>query len=96
MSKAVRQVFQWTTYLLAVTTPIAPPANPLYRAAEEVPLAEEMAKEITTLDEGAVTLTLPKELSEDSVKEFDYWVQGLLRRLRRKAGLGADGKELPK
>ncbi len=77
-----------------VEAQVAPPANPYFRPLDEPTPADDVAKEITTLDEGAVVLTLPKDLSPESVGEFDYWVQGLLRRMRRKAGLGADGKPL--
>jgi hypothetical protein len=46
-----------------------------------------MADERTTLDEGAVTLTYPDSLSPESVTEFEYWIEGVKRRLRRKAGV---------
>jgi hypothetical protein len=42
-------------------------------------------EEKTNLEEGAVVLRWPKKLSQDSVEELDYWIQGVLRRARRKA-----------
>ena len=44
-------------------------------------------EERTNLDEGVVVLYLPKEIGAESVSEFEYWMNGLLRKLRRKAGL---------
>ena len=45
------------------------------------------ALERSTLDEGAVVLQWPDTLSEASVKDFEYWIQGVLRRAKRKAGI---------
>jgi len=82
------------TVSAASTTPAiqrgAPPANPFYKSP--IPPAEPeptsgFEKEQTNVAEGAISLTWPKELTEDSVAEFEYWVNGLIRQARRKAGL---------
>ena len=71
-----------------------PPLNPHLRPWElaGVDSAESgnVAKERTTLDEGPVLLTMPVQLGTDSVEEFEYWVKGIVRRMRRKAGLRQD------
>jgi hypothetical protein len=40
-----------------------------------------------TLDEGAVVLTWPNELSKESVHELEGWLAVLIGRARRKAGV---------
>jgi hypothetical protein len=42
------------------------------------------------LDEGKVVLLWPDELSKDSFDEFEYWMKGLLKRARRKAGIAEE------
>jgi len=64
-----------------------PPANPFYKPPVDLDSEEEK----TNLEEGAVVLRWPKKLSQDSVEELDYWIQGVLRRARRKAGLDPEG-----
>ena len=58
----------------------------------KMPLGE-VDREQTTLAEGVVLLEWPKELSKDSVEEFEYWVNGIIRKARRKAGLPVSGKK---
>jgi hypothetical protein len=41
----------------------------------------------TVLDEGPVILRCPDNLSKDSAEDLQYWFDGLMRRVRRKAGL---------
>lgn len=50
----------------------------------------DYAKEQFTLDEGPVIIQWPSELSEESVQDLEYWMAGMLRRARRKAGLQQD------
>ena len=45
----------------------------------------------TNLDEGPAFLILPNNLSPESVDELDYWVQGVLRRMKRRARIPAGG-----
>lgn len=66
-----------------------PPANPFHRV-QPAALAPGMTQDAMTLDEGMAILHWPAELSADSVAEFEYWIQGLIRRARRKAGLPRD------
>ncbi len=77
------------TEVTVVDSPVSPPANPYLSPPqpEDEPVAPGTAKEITTLEEGPVTLLLPKGLSADSVSDLDYWVQGILKKYRRAAGL---------
>jgi hypothetical protein len=74
----------------AVKTPKAPPVNPFFKPPSDDEPEEGVALERTTLDEGPVRLEWPDELSQASVEEFQYWINGLLRRARRKAGLPID------
>ncbi len=76
---------------------ITPPANPHYRtpkkeddAAAEVP---GMVREETYLDEGPVRLSWPEDLSADSVDDFEYWVKGLIRKAKRRAGVASGSSE---
>ena len=73
------------------TSQNAPPANPFgsgqYPPAESTASKPGMAEEKTTLDDGAVVLIDPDNLGADSVAEFEYWIEGVVRRLRRKANL---------
>lgn len=38
-----------------------------------------------SLDEGAATLRLPADLSPESVDDLEYWLEGVMRRLKRNA-----------
>lgn len=65
-----------------------PPPNPFYKPADSPPpLAADEVEEKKILDEGVATLRWPDKLSQDSVEDFEYWMEGILRRLRRKAGM---------
>jgi hypothetical protein len=46
---------------------------------------EGFEEDKTNLDEGPASLILPKNLSPESVDELDYWIQGVLRRMKRRA-----------
>jgi hypothetical protein len=50
----------------------------------------QLANERMTLDEGPVMLQWPVELKKESVEELEYWLKGVLRRARRKAGLSPE------
>jgi hypothetical protein len=68
--------------------PTLPPVVPKPPASlDPVSLSEGAVCDTTNLDEGVVRLQWPGDLSAESVKEFEYWVEGLIRRARRKAGL---------
>ena len=65
-----------------------PPSNPFFKPAEAPPPSgAEQAEEKKIFDEGVAVLRWPDKLSPESVEDFEYWVEGILRRLRRKAGL---------
>ena len=49
-----------------------------------------LVREETHLDEGAVRLYWPDNLSPESVNDFEYWVNGLIRKAKRRAGLTAE------
>jgi hypothetical protein len=80
-----------------VEKPFQLPPNPFRKAREssfQVDAPKEgMELERKTLDEGAVVLQWPTTLSKDSVDELEHWIQGVLRRARRKAGLPARKKK---
>jgi len=84
--------------LLPESNPITPPINPLYKPpqkpeikAQEAEPKKGFASERCTLDEGPVLLSWPDELTADSVEEFEYWLNGVIKRARRKAGLSTKG-----
>ena len=65
-----------------------PPSNPLFRKPEsEIAEKTGFSLERSTLDEGPVLLQWPENLSAESVADFEYWIQGVLRRAKRKAGV---------
>ena len=53
-----------------------PPINPFY-----------IRKERITLQEGPATLEVPFHISKESVREFEYWMEGLCRRLKLRTDL---------
>jgi len=68
-----------------------PPANPFHKPTTR-PLAPPapppgLVEERTNLDEGPIILQWPGKLSEGSVEELEYWLEGVMRRARRAAGL---------
>ncbi len=77
----------------------SPPPNPSAlkkeqaSGAQEAPPAEGYAKERFTTEEGPALLRWPMELSEDSVEDIEYWIEGAMRRARRKAGSPPAGSE---
>jgi hypothetical protein len=72
------------------TSPNVPPANPFYKPADAPPLGPGEVEEKKIFDEGSAVLRWPDKLSRESVEDFEYWVKGILRRLRRKAGMPPD------
>jgi hypothetical protein len=65
-----------------------PPPNPFYKRADASSLlGPDEVEEKKIFDEGVATLRWPNKLSKESVDDFEYWVEGILRRLRRNAGL---------
>jgi hypothetical protein len=77
------------TTTLSPTSTTPPPANPFFKPklAEEPSPPVGVAKEQKTLDEGPAILTWPDNMSKESVEELEYWLQGVIRRAKRKAGL---------
>ncbi|HUY91538.1 MAG TPA: hypothetical protein VMV10_22550 [Pirellulales bacterium] len=76
--------------------PGLPPHNPYFKP-EEPEIGDELraancAKAQTKLDEGPAVLTWPDELSRESFEEFEYWLKGVIRRARRKAGLAPESQ----
>jgi hypothetical protein len=70
----------------------SPPVNPFHKkgsgdAPIPPPVRQGSVQEQKVLDEGTATMQWPDDLSPESVADFEYWVNGILRRLRRKAGL---------
>lgn len=68
---------------------IAPPPNPFFKSGgvEDKNAADGEALDRASLDEGPVVLSWPDTLSKESVEEFEYWVNGLIKRAKRKAGM---------
>ena len=44
------------------------------------------------LDEGVAILRWPETLSAESVEELEYWINGILKRAKRRAGIANKGK----
>lgn len=66
----------------------APPkAPPIF--AEEIPEDRKSGtkREVKGLDEGEAVLSWPKELSQESYYDLEYWIEGILRTARRRAGV---------
>lgn len=66
-----------------------PPINPHFsqiKNDDDKPLSGGVVVR-TILDEGPVRLEWPDNLSPESFEEFNYWIQGILNRAQRKAGL---------
>jgi hypothetical protein len=59
---------------------------PLEEGADAA-LPKGMRKELTSLDEGQATLIWPNELSPESVEDLEHWLNGILRKAQRRAGL---------
>jgi hypothetical protein len=70
-----------------IRTQKMPPKNPAYSEHRDEPGIET---ERTNLPDGSVVLQWPTTLTQESVEEFEYWINGVLRRARRKAGLPPD------
>lgn len=62
-----------------------PPANPFFDSTNDD--KGDFAQERITLDEGPVILKWPADLTKDSVADLEYWLTGLLKRAKRKAGI---------
>lgn len=52
--------------------------------------ADGIREDKASLDEGEVVLIWPDKLSPDSVADFEYWVNGIIRRAKRRAGVKED------
>ena len=76
----------------APAAPKLPPANPFFKPVDDVD-KDGVARERMTLDEGPVKLEWPDELSAESVGEFEYWLNGLIKRAKRKAGITATKRD---
>ncbi len=78
-------VMEPSTVQAAQSAAARPPANPYFNKESEATI-DGCAKEQITLDEGPVIISRPSSLSADSVEDLEYWLQGLMRRWKRKAG----------
>src|SRR5689334_4313225 len=70
---------------------VSAPSNPYFKPQRPIQdqsiLSDETERDQTNVEEGEIVITWPKALSEESFADFEYWVHGLIRRARRKAGL---------
>ena len=53
----------------------------------EKELGKDLIEEKNSLDEGEAILICPKNLSEESVEDLEYWLRGIVRKARRRAGM---------
>lgn len=65
---------------------------PLLPLGDDRPSAGQR-KEVTSLDEGDAVLIWPKELSKESYEDLEAWVEAILRKAARRAGIDRKGKE---
>jgi hypothetical protein len=74
-----------------------PPVNPFFQPPKpsDETAADGESLDRATLDEGPVVLRWPDELSKESVEEFEYWVNGLINRAKRKAGIAKKADHNP-
>lgn len=63
--------------------PLPPPPG-----RQQMKLSEGMTEEKNSLDEGEAILIWPKDLSPESVSDLEYWLNGILRKAKRRAGMG--------
>jgi hypothetical protein len=54
------------------------------------PQSRGLKEEKNSLDEGEAVLILPESLSADRVRDLEYWLQGILRKAKRRAGIPDD------
>ena len=52
-----------------------------------------MKEEKGSLDEGEAVLIWPESLSAESVHDLEYWLKGVLKKARRRAGMPDDKKD---
>ncbi|MGH6821801.1 MAG: hypothetical protein ACREDU_13210, partial [Methylocella sp.] len=74
----------------ALQSALLPPVLPLEK---DEPPPKGARKEITSLDEGAATLIWPDDLSAESVVDLEHWLNGILRKAKRRAGVKDDKKD---
>lgn len=57
--------------------------------AEDSPSDQKLGtkREVKGLDEGEAVLSWPAELSQESYYDLEYWIEGILRTARRRAGI---------
>jgi hypothetical protein len=69
--------------------------NPSGQAMDHLPRhgsrKDDYFEERKALDEGEATLIWPRNLSEDSVEDMEYWLTGVLRQIRRRSQKTASG-----
>lgn len=51
-------------------------------------------EEKNSLDEGDAVLIWPENLSEDSFRDFEYWLKGVLKKAKRRAGIKDNENDL--
>lgn len=67
-----------------------PPPMPLHlvenmKQRRQIPPKENLFEEKKALDEGEAVLVWPRNLSQDSVEDMEYWLNGVLRQIKRRA-----------
>jgi hypothetical protein len=67
----------------------APPGGtiPPRLPEDKPPPKPGMKEEKNSLDEGEAVLIWPENLSADSVRDLEYWLEGILRKAKRRAGI---------
>lgn len=69
----------------AAPNPTNVPAVSTAAASAAASPGSSFEEEKKALDEGPAVLVLPKNLSPESVDDLEYWLQGVLRRMKRRA-----------
>lgn len=63
-----------------------PPDNPGVELDDRPP-PQGFSKEVIDLDEGSGTFIWPKDISADSYSDLEHWVNGILNKAKRRAGI---------
>ena len=83
-----------TTFTVPLSKPGSPPVNPFAKPkSQEIDSKPGFVTANDPLDEGTATLQLPETLSKDSFHDLEYWIKGILKRAKRKAGVDGNNQD---
>jgi len=68
-----------------IPPPMPPHLVEQMKQRRQMPPQDDIFEEKKALDEGEAVLVWPRNLSQDSVEDMEYWLNGVLRQIRRRA-----------